>query len=111
MNVKPKDLAIVVGMGSPEWDGATCTVVKFPSNQSEIGERTTVAGPYWLVEMARPMQTFSLGRQVETMSRDVYLPDSLLRKIAGPDIPTHVLGTEHIERNFNCKCVVKEVQP
>lgn len=86
MNVKPKDLAMVVD-APPPWAGATCTVVKSaPDPRIEV--YAGIAGPYWLVEMARPMLVFSISRQVEKMSHEAYLPDSMLRKIGGPDIET-----------------------
>lgn len=81
MNVKPKDLAMVVNANHPDWDGATCTVVKAATvNRRDV----TVGGPYWNVVFARPMPV----GDGTIYKRDMAFPDVLLRKIAGPDVDT-----------------------
>lgn len=81
MNVKPKDLAMVVNANHPDWDGATCTVLE----AAHVDPNTvTCGGPYWLVLFSRPMPVDD-----GTVCRlDVKFPDLLLRKIGGPDVDT-----------------------
>lgn len=93
MNVKPKDLAMVVNANHPDWDGATCTVLE----ATTVDRRdVTVGGPYWLVLFSRPMPVDD-----GTVRRlDVKFPDLLLRKIGGPDVDTRsfdevVVGHTH----------------
>lgn len=81
MNVKPKDLAMVVNAPA-HWNGATCTVIEpidLPRN------RVTCDGPFWRVLFARPMPC---GVNGNYRSSDVAFPDSMLRKIGGPDVET-----------------------
>lgn len=79
MNVQPKDLAMVVNAPMP-WAGATCTVVEALEVPADT---VTYPGPYWRVLFARPMPC-GAGGQVHAC--DVAFPDSMLRKLSGPDV-------------------------
>ena len=78
-NVKPGDLAMVVNAPSP-WAGATCTVARYAPESVRFPN-----GPFWWVEMARPMDCWSPARGPH-MSSECVIPDAHLRKIGGPDV-------------------------
>ncbi len=80
MNVKPGDMALVVWPSG--FAGATCSVLErspAPPKQD---------GVFWLVRFPRPMAWGTVNNPGDM--RLGAMPDSELRKIAGPDVRTDI---------------------
>lgn len=82
-NVQPGNLAMVVN-AQPPWSGATCTVMR-SADVAELDPTLRERGPFWWVEMARPMPCWHASKG-HIMSVDCVMPDAHLRKIGGPDV-------------------------
>ena len=82
-NVVPKDLAMVVN-ADPPWAGATCTVLR-AIDPLKMLPHLRSRGPFWWVEMARPMKCWTPGKGYIT-TRECVMPDAHLRKLSGPGV-------------------------
>lgn len=78
MNVKPNDLAMVVG-APPPWAGATCTVLEPVPPPEGVAH---IPGQWWRVLFGRPMPC------INGLRERVIMHDTHLRKIGGSDIET-----------------------
>lgn len=76
MNVKPGDMAIVVWPSG--FAGATCTVLEAAACPPYAPDSL-----HWLVRFPRPMAWGTVNNPGD-------MPDSELRKIAGPDVRTDI---------------------
>lgn len=90
MNVKPHDLAIVVGCWDRRFNGATCVVLGPPPADLPVVQ--AIDSPYWSVRFGHPMP-WTHGWRADL--REGSFPDCWLRKIGGPDVP---VGEEACER-------------
>ena len=88
-NVVPKDLAMVVD-AEPPWAGATCTVLR-AADVIELLPSLRTRGPFWWVEMARPMRCWTPSRGY-IMARECVMPDAHLRKLSGPGVITEMIA-------------------
>ena len=87
MNVKPGDMALVVWPSG--FAGATCTVLKSCPSPL-LGQD----GVFWLVRFPRPMAWGTVNNPGDM--RLGAMPDSELRKIAGPDVPVETTRSHEV---------------
>lgn len=93
MNVKPKDLAIVVA--PHEFAGKTCTVLRAITAEDVPASLLARVGPMWLCEFPQPMQWHVAGPESVPRTTGA-ISDRRLRKIAGPDISLEVLRAAEV---------------